>query len=74
MFEFTFRDERYLPFEGAGVISNWELKLPNKIRSFDYNTISDVIIHISYTTEESSEFREKVEGMIESDLYNICYR
>ncbi|MBT3146065.1 neuraminidase-like domain-containing protein [Neptunomonas phycophila] len=49
MFEFNFRDERYLPFEGAGVISSWELKLPEVFRQFDYNTISDVIVHISYT-------------------------
>jgi len=68
MFDFTFREERFLPFEGAGAISKWELKLPNKIRSFDYDTISDVIIHISYTAEESSTFRETVENKIESDL------
>jgi len=32
MFELNFRDERYLPFEGAGVISDWELELPKKAR------------------------------------------
>ena len=27
VFELSFRDERYLPFEGAGVISKWSLEL-----------------------------------------------
>jgi len=55
MFEFNFRDERYLPFEGAGVISNWELKLPKVFRQFDYDTISDVIVHLSYTALDAGE-------------------
>lgn len=52
LFEFNFRDERYLPFEGAGAAnSKWSLSLPSQYRPFDYNTISDVIIHISYTSK-----------------------
>ncbi len=48
-FDLNFRDERYLPFEGAGAVdSEWELKLPDKFRSFDYSTIADVVFHISY--------------------------
>lgn len=49
VFELNFHDERYLPFEGAGVISTWDLSLP-KFRAFDYNTISDVILHLRYTS------------------------
>lgn len=52
MFELNFRDERYLPFEGTGAISSWRLELPNEVRQFDYNTISDVIIHVKYTARE----------------------
>ncbi|KAA5533729.1 hypothetical protein F0919_14450 [Taibaiella lutea] len=51
MFEMNFRDERYLPFEGAGVISNWVLELPSQYASFDRSSISDVIIHIHYTAK-----------------------
>ena len=29
LFELNFNDERYLPFEGAGAISRWKLKLSN---------------------------------------------
>jgi len=52
LFELNFRDERYLPFEGAGAISEWRIELPNEFRQFDYNTISDVIIHMRYTARE----------------------
>lgn len=54
-FEFSLRDERYLPFEGAGVISSWRLELPAEFRPFDYRTISDVVLHIRYTAREGGE-------------------
>ena len=49
MFEPNLNDQRFLPFEGAGVISTWTLSLPGPLRSFDYLTISDVILHLRYT-------------------------
>jgi hypothetical protein len=52
MFEFNFRDERYLPFEGAGALSRWRLELPTEYRQFDYNTISDVVLDLSYTARD----------------------
>ncbi len=54
-FELNLRDERYLPFEGAGVISSWRLELPAEFRPFDYRTISDVVLHIRYTAREGGE-------------------
>lgn len=62
LFELSFRDERYLPFEGAGVISTWQIQLMSdpKLRSFSYATISDVILHIRYTArEDAGQFRDK---------------
>jgi hypothetical protein len=53
MFETSLRDERFLPFEGAGAISTWNLSLPAQLRSFDYTTISDVILHIRYTARQA---------------------
>lgn len=63
MFEFNFRDERYLPFERAGVISDWLIELGSAnfktgddnevLRQFDYSTISDVIIQLNYTAREN---------------------
>jgi Tc toxin complex TcA C-terminal TcB-binding domain len=52
LFETNLRDERYLPFEGAGVISSWTLALPDQLRQFDYDTIADVILHVRYTARE----------------------
>lgn len=50
IFNLNFNDERYLPFEGAGAIdSEWKLELPTVMRSFNYDTISDVILHLNYT-------------------------
>jgi hypothetical protein len=68
MFELNFRDERYLPFEGAGAISEWQLELPSLIRMFDYDTISDVIIHISYTAKDDGSFKNTVEPHIADAL------
>ncbi|GEM_PF-4969834 len=51
MFEFNFNDARYLPFEGAGIESEWTLSLPENIRQFNYESISDIIVHINYTSE-----------------------
>lgn len=52
MFELNFRDERYLPFEGAGAVSRWRLDLVDEFRQFDYQTISEVVLHVSYTARD----------------------
>ena len=55
LFETSLRDERFLPFEGAGVIGKWSLELRTPLRQFDYDTISDVILHLRYTAREGDE-------------------
>ncbi len=68
LFELNFRDERYLPFEGAGAISKWHLQFPfantkdksgtkvnTLLQQFDYNTISDVILQLKYTAREGGD-------------------
>ena len=52
LFELRFDDERYLPFEAAGAISNWRLTLNNVYPQFDYATITDVIMHLRYTARD----------------------
>lgn len=68
VFELSFRDERYLPFEGAGAVSEWALELfsdaaPNNpdpthpdfgrpLRQFDYRSIADAVLHVKYTARE----------------------
>ncbi len=50
MFELNFNDERYLPFEGAGVISDWQISMPIENNYFDFASLSDAVLHISYTS------------------------
>lgn len=53
VFELSFRDERHLPFEGTGAICDWQLALMDEkdLRQFDYDTITDVIVHVKYTAQ-----------------------
>jgi Tc toxin complex TcA C-terminal TcB-binding domain len=55
IFETNLRDDRFLPFEGAGAISTWTLSLPAQLRTFDYMTISDVILHVRYTARQAGD-------------------
>ena len=59
LFEVNFRDERYLPFEGAGAISTWLLQMPQACNAFDMNTISDVVISLKYTARDGGEMIRK---------------
>ena len=43
------RDERWLPFEGQGAISTWNLVLDPRDNNFDFTTITDVVLHMRYT-------------------------
>ncbi len=72
IFELNFRDERYLPFEGTGAISSWHLELPTAVAQFDYNTISDVIIHVKYTAREGgSALKDAANGSLKDQLNAI---
>ena len=60
LFEANLRDERYLPFENSGIVSEWRLELPGDPSKgdptqFDYDTISDVILHVRYTAREGGQ-------------------
>ena len=60
VFELNFHDERYLPFEGAGAISKWRLELPpSDFQQFDYGSISDVIMHLRYTSMDGGDKLKK---------------
>jgi peptidoglycan hydrolase-like protein with peptidoglycan-binding domain len=52
LFTVNFNDERYLPFEGAGVISIWQLSMPQDTNAFDFETITDVIFNLKYTARD----------------------
>ena len=62
LFETNLRDERYLPFEGAGAISTWRLELPDAFPAFDYDTIADVVLHIRYTARRDGGLKTAAES------------
>jgi len=68
LFEVNLRDERYLPFEGAGAISTWRIELPNDIPQFDFESISDVVFHLRYTAREAGQLRAAAVAAVEEVL------
>ncbi len=72
MFELNFRDERYLPFEGCGAVSQWRIELmpEKKLRQFDYHSINDVIIHVKYTAKEDAVKREDIIDKLKNYVSN----
>jgi len=73
LFQLNFEDERYVPFEGAGAISKWKLQLPTVFRAFDYNSISDVVMHLSYTAREGGEtLRSQVQTELQDAILNMA--
>ncbi|KAH8591200.1 hypothetical protein B0O99DRAFT_690810 [Bisporella sp. PMI_857] len=52
LFELNFRDERYLPFEFCGAVSKWRIDLPPENNAFDFDSLTDFIIKLSYTSRE----------------------
>lgn len=72
LFELNFKDERYLPFEGAGAISRFRLELPEAARQFDYQTISDVVITLNYTARNAGgSLKKAVTQSLEEQLNHI---
>jgi hypothetical protein len=71
MFELNFNDDRYLPFEGAGVISDWQIDMPEENNYFDFNSLSDVVLHIQYTSRNGGgNFATKANAYTQSILPN----
>lgn len=52
LFEVSLRDEMLLPFEGAGVISQWRIEVDPKTNRFPMHRISDVVLHLRYTAKD----------------------
>ena len=72
LFELNFRDERYLPFEGAGVISRWRIEMDKDLAAFDFNTISDAVLHLKYTAREGSELlKTKAKATLQDAIADV---
>ncbi|TKC98605.1 neuraminidase-like domain-containing protein [Polyangium fumosum] len=53
VFELSLRDERYLPFEGAGAIGTWKIEL--SANNTDLDALSDVVLHVRYTAMDGGD-------------------
>ncbi|WP_437308363.1 neuraminidase-like domain-containing protein [Sorangium sp. So ce388] len=62
LFEPNLRDERYLPFEGAGVLGTYEIELPAANNRFDIAAVSDVLLHIRYTARSEGALAAAAKG------------
>jgi hypothetical protein len=60
LFELQQPSDVRLPFEGLGVDTTWELRMPKPSNLFDYGTIADVLVTIEYTALSSPDYREQV--------------
>ncbi|KAF7917723.1 uncharacterized protein EAE98_010139 [Botrytis deweyae] len=78
VFDLNFNGPRFMPFEGAGAISSWKLDLPTEVRKFDYETISDVLLHVHYTSYDggaelrnaANEYVRQQVGLVQSEGQN----
>jgi len=74
LFSCNFNDDRYLPFEGCGAVSEWDVMLVTEhgLRQFDYRTISDVVLHLKYTAREQAAAREAVMERMTAELAKVA--
>jgi Tc toxin complex TcA C-terminal TcB-binding domain/Neuraminidase-like domain len=69
LFEVNLRDERWLPFEGQGAVSTWNLTLDPRDNNFDFSTITDVVLHLRYTARgggDANAVRAAIKSQIET--------
>jgi hypothetical protein len=60
VFELQEQPEMMLPFEGNGVATSWEFRMPKAANRIDFNKIADVLISIDYTALHSDVYRDEV--------------
>lgn len=68
LFELETQSEMLLPFEGLGVDTTWEFRLPKAANRFDYSTIADILVAIEYTALDSYDYRQQVIASLPSRL------
>jgi hypothetical protein len=66
LFELDAQPELLLPFEGTGVDTSWEFRMPQAANLFDYSTIADALLTIDYTALDSPDYRQQVIKQIDS--------
>jgi hypothetical protein len=72
LFETNLKDERYLPFEGAGAISNWHIELPTEIPAFDADSITDIVLHMRYTARDASYLEPDAIDFVKTGVLEVA--
>ncbi|MGI8783684.1 MAG: neuraminidase-like domain-containing protein [Acidobacteriota bacterium] len=60
VFELDPQPELLRPFEGLGVDTHWELRMPRAANPFDFSTIADVLLTVEYTALHSYDHGEQI--------------
>src|SRR5439155_23775977 len=60
LFELEQQSEMLAPFEGIGVDTFWEFRMPRPANPFDYQSIADVMLTFEYTALDSFDYRQQV--------------
>ena len=69
LFELSLHEDRYVPFEFHGAVSAWHLELPPENNQFDLRTLTDVVMHLNYTSREgAAEGRRRAEKRARGNL------
>lgn len=67
LFVLDFQDQRYLPFENTGAVSDWTLSMPLETNRFDFEQLSDVIITLRYTALFDGDLETKVKTALSKE-------
>jgi Tc toxin complex TcA C-terminal TcB-binding domain len=69
LFELSFNDPRYLPFEYTGAVSRWRIELPPENNQFDFDSLSDLIMHLNFTAREGGpEFARESNALAQAHV------
>ncbi|WP_367105954.1 ribosomal protein L7/L12 [uncultured Psychrobacter sp.] len=61
VFELNPNPEMLFPFEGNGVDTRWEFRLPKASNPMDFNTIADVLFTVEYTALHDRAYQQQVQ-------------
>ncbi|MGM8898924.1 MULTISPECIES: ribosomal protein L7/L12 [unclassified Psychrobacter] len=66
VFELSPNPEMLLPFEGNGVDTRWEFRLPEASNPMDFNTIADVLLTIEYTALHDRTYQQQIQQELDT--------
>ncbi|WP_201574713.1 hypothetical protein [Psychrobacter sp. H8-1] len=66
VFELNPNPEMLFPFEGNGVDTRWEFRLPKASNPMDFNTIADVLLTIEYTALYDRNYQQQVQQELDT--------